>query len=199
LIIAGFGVNELLITPCPRNWGISSMTGVPNYDARTFRRALGQFATGVAVVTAEVEGIRLSATVNSFSSVSLEPPLVLFSLARAALSFELWQRVESFAVMVLSGDQTEISNRFATAGSDKWRDIDVVAGRNGAPLIPGALACFECRMHARYDGGDHEILVGRVEQYSVGGAPVSGPLIFFEGKYRRLHEAFPSSAEGVKS
>jgi len=155
-------------------------------DVRAFRNALGQFATGVAVIVAEVDGIRLATTVSSFNSVSLTPPLVLFSLARSALSFELWQRVDQFAVTVLSGNQAEMSNRFARAGTDKWLDVEVITGRNGVPLLPGALAHFECSTHARYDGGDHQIVVGHVDHFTVADIKEVGPLIFYAGQYRSL-------------
>ncbi|RZS86598.1 flavin reductase family protein [Pigmentiphaga kullae] len=162
------------------------MSESTEFDTRTLRNALGHFATGVALVTARVDGVRLAATVSSFNSVSLSPPLVLFSLARSALSFDMWRRAEKFAVMVLSSEQAEISSRFARAGSDKWQDVEVVPGINGSPLVAGALACFECGVYARYDGGDHEIIVGRVEHFETRGASRADPLIFFSGAYRSL-------------
>lgn len=155
-------------------------------EALAFRAALGHFATGVAVVTATLDGVRLSATVSSFNAVSLNPPLVLFSMARSALSFELWQRADHFAVMVLSREQAEVSSRFSRAGSDKWVGVEVHIAENGAPLIPGGMAYFECDTHARYHGGDHEIIVGEVARFSVQEASEKDPLIFFGGKYRSL-------------
>jgi len=160
------------------------------FDNRQFRDALGQFATGVAVVSAEVEGARIAMTVSSFNAVSLSPPLVLFSMARTAHSFDLWQRAEAFAVMVLQEGQGSLSTQFAKPGGNKWHNINVVPGMTGAPLLPTGLACFECSVYARYDGGDHEIVVGRVVNLHVGGHQSAGPLVFYRGRYRAL------SAEG---
>ena len=156
------------------------------FDERQFRDALGRFATGVAVVTAQVDGVRIAITVSSFNAVSLRPPLVLFSIARSVQSFSLWQRAETFAVMILQEGQGALSNRFAKSGGNKWRDIDVVPGATGAPLLPEWLACFECTVYARYDGGDHEILVGEVVDLHSGVSHASGPLVFYRGSYRAL-------------
>lgn len=157
------------------------------FDKRRFRDVLGRFATGVAVVTAEVGDVKLSVTVSSFNSVSLEPPLVLFSVARSALSFDLWQQVEHFAVTVLAAHQQELSNRFGRAGGDKWQGIDTARGRYGAPLIPDGLAYFECKVYARYDGGDHQIVVGEVLHFhETEAAYAAEPLVFYGGRYRNL-------------
>lgn len=157
------------------------------FDTRKFRGVLGRFATGVAVVTAEVGGVKLSVTVSSFNSVSLEPPLVLFSIARSALGFDLWQQAEHFAVTVLAAHQQELSNRFGRAGGDKWLGIDVARGLYSAPLIPDGLAYFECKVYARYDGGDHQIVVGEVLHfYEAEAAQAAGPLVFYGGRYRHL-------------
>jgi flavin reductase (DIM6/NTAB) family NADH-FMN oxidoreductase RutF len=156
------------------------------FDERQFRDALGQFATGVAVVTSQVDGVRLAITVSSFNAVSLRPPLVLFSVARSVQSFSLWQRAETFAVMILQEGQGALSNKFAKSGSNKWHDIDVVSGVTGAPLLPEWLACFECTIYARYDGGDHEILVGEVVNLHTGSFQSPGPLVFYRGRYRAL-------------
>jgi len=157
-----------------------------NFDERELRDVLGLFATGIAVVTAEVEGTKLAATVSSFNAVSLSPPLVLFSIARKAHSFAHWQRTASFAVMVLEERQRDISSRFAKSGTDKWKDIKPVAAANGAPLLPDWLACFECETYARYDGGDHEIMVGRVIRLSASAMQTASPLVFYRGRYYAL-------------
>jgi flavin reductase (DIM6/NTAB) family NADH-FMN oxidoreductase RutF len=156
------------------------------FDERQFRDALGQFATGVAVVTSLVDGVRLAITVSSFNAVSLRPPLILFSIARSVQSFSLWQRAETFAVMILQEGQGALSNKFAKSGANKWHDIDVVSGVTGAPLLPEWLACFECIVYARYDGGDHEILVGEVVNLQTGSFQSPGPLVFYRGRYRAL-------------
>jgi flavin reductase (DIM6/NTAB) family NADH-FMN oxidoreductase RutF len=157
-----------------------------SFNERQFRDALGQFATGVAVVASQVDSVKIAMTVSSFNAVSLRPPLVLFNIARSAQSFALWQRARSFAVMVLQEGQRALSNRFARAGESKWHDIDVVDGVTGAPLLPNWLACFECTVYARYDGGDHEIVVGEVVNLRHNALDSPGPLIFFRGRYRSL-------------
>ena len=156
------------------------------FHERQFRDALGLFATGVTVVTAEVDGVKLAATVSSFNAVSLSPPLVLFSIARKAASFAHWSKADSFAVMVLDVAQTETSSHFAKAGSDKWAGVTSAPGiASGAPILPDFIVSFECRIYARYDGGDHEIFVGHVLDLSVRN-PSANPLIFYGGKYRAL-------------
>jgi len=166
-------------------------TGVPlaTMDPRAFRNALGAFATGVCVVTAVTgDGERLGMTVNSFSSVSLDPPLILFSVANAAKGIEAWRGVEHYAVNMLAWNQQDVSNRFARAMTDKWSDLDVDTGGHGMPLIRDALARFECRGEHQYPGGDHVILVGRVLNFEVL-RPDAEPLVFHRGRYRELtHE-----------
>lgn len=154
------------------------MTDVP------FRRALGEFATGVAVITAQGQGEDLiGMTMSSFNSVSLDPPLVLFSVDRKANSLPAMLQAKGFAVNILAREQENISNRFAKALSDKWADVKRTVGHAEAPLITGALAHFECEPYANYDGGDHVVFVVRVLRHSVrAGNPA--PLIFFRGRYR---------------
>jgi flavin reductase (DIM6/NTAB) family NADH-FMN oxidoreductase RutF len=148
------------------------------------RRAMSRFATGVAVVTAargrELHGM----TVNSLTSVSLDPPLLLVSIARSLASFQHFKACKAFAVHLLGNDQREISRRFATRGENKWAGIAVQTGLQGLPLLPDRLGVFECALHATYDGGDHEILLGRIVRYSV--APDIAPLVFFKGAYRSI-------------
>jgi flavin reductase (DIM6/NTAB) family NADH-FMN oxidoreductase RutF len=156
-------------------------------DNREFRNALGHFATGVVIITAELDGQLLGSTISSFNSVSLTPPLVLFSLARSAFGLELWRRVAHYGVMVLAEHQSDLSNRFAKSGPDKWQGLHTGVMKNGAPLLPDWLAYFECAPYARYDGGDHEIFVGRVEAFDYrahGFEPK--PLVFYQGRYRSL-------------
>jgi flavin reductase (DIM6/NTAB) family NADH-FMN oxidoreductase RutF len=155
------------------------------FDQREFRNALAQFATGVAIVTAAVDGTRLGATISSFNSVSLDPPLVLFSLIRNSLGFGQWQKAKAYCVAVLGHDQRDLSNRFAKGGGDKWAGIEAKTARNGAPMVPDAIAYFECEPYSICDGGDHEIFVCRVTHFHVHGAGQPS-LIFFAGKYRQL-------------
>ncbi len=155
-------------------------------DHRQLRNALGSFATGVAVVTARcADGRLLGVTINSFSSVSLEPPLVLFSLGNHSPSLELFTQVTHFAINILAADQTELSQRFATSGSDKFAGLAWQEGEGGAPVLPGCCAWFECENTARYPGGDHEIFLGRVLAY---GQEQRSPLLFHRGRYAQLAE-----------
>lgn len=155
------------------------------FDTREFRNALGQFATGVAIVTACVDGRRLGATISSFNSVSLNPPLVLFSMGRHSLGLEQWKRANAYCIAVLGEAQQDLSNRFAKAGTDKWQGLEDRRAGNGAPLIPGALAYFECEPYDICQGGDHEIFICRVTDFHVA-EPGRASLIFFAGRYRQL-------------
>ena len=158
-----------------------------SFSMREFRDALGLFPTGVAVVTTlTAEGERLGATVSSFNSVSLEPALVLFSMARTARSFAQWEAAEHYAVNLLDEAHSEISTRFAKAMSDKWQGLEPLSGAAGQPLLREAMASFECRSDARYEGGDHVIFVGEVTAFSLAPRAVPRPLVFYKGRYRQL-------------
>lgn len=162
-----------------------------SFDNRRFRDALGAFPTGVAIVTAATaDGERLGMTVSSFNSVSIAPPLVLFSVTRRANSFEAWTKVGRYAVNILSAQQEDLSNRFARPLADKWSGLTVLDGETGVPVLPNALAVFECEPYARYDGGDHDIFVGRVVALRTTPHKQELPLIFFGGRYRRLDASF---------
>jgi flavin reductase (DIM6/NTAB) family NADH-FMN oxidoreductase RutF len=153
---------------------------------RAFRNALGMFPTGVVVITALSDGARLGLTVSSFSSVSLTPPLVLFSVAKRAFSFAAWQTVDRYAINILSEDQVVVSNRFAASVADKWEGVPVLSGATGVPILPNVLAALECMAYARYDGGDHEIFLGRVVAIASREPANPHPLIFFRGRYGKL-------------
>ena len=155
-------------------------------DRRGFRNALATFPTGVTVVSTVTEqGTLVGLTANSFSSVSLDPPLILFSLARRSPSLDVFERSGFFAVSVLASDQGELSNRFATSSAVKWQGVDYVLGADcGCPLIAGALASFECKTHALYDGGDHVVVVGYVLRFER--LVMGEPLVFCRGSYRTL-------------
>jgi flavin reductase (DIM6/NTAB) family NADH-FMN oxidoreductase RutF len=162
-----------------------------SFDDRRFRDALGAFPTGVAIVTGVTAGgERLGMTVSSFNSVSIAPPLVLFSVARRAHSFAAWAEMPRYAINILSAQQEELSNRFARPLGDKWSGLTVLDGDAGVPVLPNALATFECEAHARYDGGDHEIFVGRVVALRTSVHKQEAPLIFFGGRYRHLETGF---------
>jgi flavin reductase (DIM6/NTAB) family NADH-FMN oxidoreductase RutF len=165
-----------------------------SFSDREFRDALGLFATGVVVITsagsaAYGSGDRsgyLGATVSSFSSVSLDPPLILFSIGRQSKAFSAWQSIDNFAVNILGENQSAISTRFARALTDKWDGVSVCPGLADAPLLSDALAWIECRSYAKYDGGDHLIIVGKVLSLKVRSGASARPLVFFGGKYRQL-------------
>lgn len=159
------------------------------FDSSAFRRALGSFATGVAVVTArDSEGRNRGITVNSFSSVSLDPPLVLFCLDKAAMSFETFQQAKSFAVNVLAEHQHELSVRFATAAVDKWDGVAYELWPGGLPVLHDCLANLACRREALYQGGDHVIILGRVERLQSAGD--LDPLVYFQSDYRSIGPSF---------
>lgn len=155
-------------------------------DPRTLRDALGCFATGVTVVTAFApDGRPIGLTANSFTSVSLDPPLLLVCIDRRAGSLPALEVAAGFAVNVLHIGQQPTSNRFARPGEDRFAETAWETGEFGAPVLSGALAAFECRRHALHDGGDHVILVGEVLKARF--EPRRDPLLYFRGKYRRLH------------
>lgn len=150
-------------------------------DPATFRAALGSFVTGVTIVTAsDGTGRDAGVTANSFNSVSLDPPMVLWSLARSSSSLDVFAQASHFAVHILAADQEDLSNRFARGGADKFAGLAVTRGAGNAPLLPGAAAQFQCRTAFQYDGGDHVILVGEVESFERSERP---PLAFHGGRY----------------
>lgn len=149
-------------------------------EKRSLRRSLGQFATGVAVMTTRVGERRGGATVNSFASVSLEPPLILWSLARTAQSFPLFQEATHFAVNILNAEQMALANQFARSGGDKFAGLPVEEGIAGTPILPDCAAVFECETVARHDGGDHVIIVARVLRHRHEDRPL---LLFAKGRY----------------
>jgi 4-hydroxyphenylacetate 3-hydroxylase, reductase component len=154
--------------------------GDPALDPRTFRRALGQFATGVTVVTATANDEPVAITANSFSSVSLDPPMVLWSLRKESRNLPAFKQAGHFAVNVLAADQIELSNRFSRSAADKFGSCDWHPGLGGAPLFAGAAAQFECRLVAEYDGGDHVIFLGHVLRYRCFDR---AGLLFCQGRY----------------
>jgi 4-hydroxyphenylacetate 3-hydroxylase, reductase component len=155
-----------------------------SFDPKAFRSALGTFATGVTVMTTvTASGEMVGNTASSFNSVSLDPPLVLWSLARNAYSFETYMAAKYFAVNVLREGQDDLSARFSKSSGDKWRSIDYEVWETGCPILPSALAIFECRKLYTYDGGDHAIFVGEVLKFDHD--PKGKPLVFWRGGYHR--------------
>ncbi|HEY9036321.1 MAG TPA: flavin reductase family protein [Pseudomonadales bacterium] len=150
-------------------------------DPIAFRNALGQFATGVTIITAKApDGGLVGLTANSFSSVSLDPPLVLWSLAKTAKSLEVFQNTPNWAIHVLTKDQMDLSNRFASKIDNKFEGIDIETGEGGTPLLKDYSARFQCLETYQYEGGDHIIFVGKVIDFQHSGKE---PLLFHSGKY----------------
>jgi flavin reductase (DIM6/NTAB) family NADH-FMN oxidoreductase RutF len=155
-------------------------------DHRTLRDALGCFATGVTVVTAIApDGSPVGLTANSFTSLSLDPPLLLVCIANTSGNARTLREAEHFGLNVLQIGQQPVSQRFAGRGEDRFAQTAWEQGETGVPILAGALSAFECRRHAVHEGGDHFILVGQVLRAQF--EPRRDPLLYFRGKYRRLH------------
>ena len=158
----------------------------PSFSPQEFRTALGMFATGVTIVTAcTAEGKVIGLTANSFNSVSLDPPLVLWSLSQAAASLPAFRAGSHYAINVLAADQKMLAERFALKGLDRFAGVSFVQGTGGAPLLVGAAATFECFNRSRYEEGDHVIFVGEVERCSW--RPGASPLLFHGGQFYTEH------------
>jgi flavin reductase (DIM6/NTAB) family NADH-FMN oxidoreductase RutF len=154
----------------------------PSFNAADFRAALGMFATGVTIITAqEPDGRRVGVTANSFNSVSLSPPLVLWSLARQASTMPIFGRGSHYVINILAADQRAVAEQFASRRADRFDGIAFREGRAGAPVLEGAVAVFECFNRSRYEEGDHVIFVGEVEHCER--QPGALPLIFHGGRY----------------
>lgn len=156
-----------------------------DFDGRAFRDALGGFCTGITVVSGlDPTGRAVGITVNSFNSVSLAPPLVLFSLDRMATSLPAFAPGQPFAVMVLAEDQMDWSRHFASAQIDKWANVPHIRLENGCLALTQWVALFEGRIIANHDGGDHVIMIGQVDKIARDGN--RAPLLYFNGRYARL-------------
>jgi 3-hydroxy-9,10-secoandrosta-1,3,5(10)-triene-9,17-dione monooxygenase reductase component len=154
--------------------------------ARRFRDVLGCFASGITVVTTMSAGEPVGMTCQSFSSVSLDPPLVLFIPARSSRAWPLIQRSGTFCVNILAADQEHVSAQMATKGADKFAGLSWhPAGVTGSPVLDGTLAHLDCTIHAVYEGGDHYVVVGRVQELATHGeGGETEPLLYFRGRYR---------------
>ncbi len=158
----------------------------PSFSASEFRNALGMFATGVTIVTARAsDGVLIGLTANSFNSVSLAPPLVLWSLSRLAGSMSAFSTGSHYAINILSADQQDLARQFATKDIDRFAGVAFSRGVGGAPILEGAVACFECFNRSQYEEGDHVIFVGEVERCTH--RPGTSPLLFHGGKYYAEH------------
>jgi 3-hydroxy-9,10-secoandrosta-1,3,5(10)-triene-9,17-dione monooxygenase reductase component len=158
--------------------------GAATFDQARFRSVLGHFATGVTVVAAVDGREPIGLSVNSFTSVSLDPPLVLFCAAKASTTWPRIRKVGAFAVNVLSESQEDVSRVFATRGADKFRGVGWSAAPSGSPILDGVLAWVDCSLEAEHEAGDHVLVVGRARDLGVADEGV--PLIFYRGGYGRF-------------
>jgi 3-hydroxy-9,10-secoandrosta-1,3,5(10)-triene-9,17-dione monooxygenase reductase component len=166
-------------------------------DAAQFRRALGSFTTGVTIVTTQGEdGKDYGLTANSFNSVSMDPPMVLWSLGKKSTSLPVFAATDHFAVHILAADQEAVSNRFSKSGTDKFAGCAVTRGHGGVPLLDGCSARFECRVVHRYEGGDHVIFVGEVMNFDSFNQP---PLVFHGGNYGLVMKKAADAADATSS
>lgn len=161
-------------------------TPTTDIDPRAFRGALGCFATGITVITTLCpDGHPVGVTVNSFSSVSLDPPLVQFCLGRAAAAFNDFTKAKAYVVNVLADDQQTLSHRFSKRDEqDRWEGVGIDRWETGVPVLRGCLANLECDVETILDGGDHVIVVGRVRRLA--SREDGKPLLYFRGRYAEL-------------
>ena len=175
-------------TPASVEHDRSSKRSATPLDLDAFRSALGCFATGVTILTTRgQDGTVAGITANSFTSVSLDPPLVLFNLDRQSGSLPVFEQAESFAVNILSVEQTSLSNQFATSGINKWDGVSYSTSEGDCPILEESLAVLECRAHKTFDGGDHVIFLAEVcdIRYRQDGEP----LVYYRGQYRAIAPA----------
>ncbi len=154
------------------------------FDEARYRQVLGHFATGVTVVTALADGEPLGLSVNSFTSVSLEPPLVAVCIATLSSTWPRVREAGAFCVNILSEDQEAVCRVFAARGPKRFSGIGYEPARSGAPILAGVLAWIDCTIEAEYPGGDHLIVLGRVRDLGV--AREHRPLVFYRGGYGRF-------------
>jgi flavin reductase (DIM6/NTAB) family NADH-FMN oxidoreductase RutF len=172
--------------PMPSERPTALQARAPDFSAHEFRASLGMFATGVTIVTARTDsGELVGLTANSFNSVSLSPPLVLWSLSKAAGSMAAFSNGLHYAINVLSADQQALAEQFAARGTDRWAGVGYREGGNGAPLLNGAAATFECFNRSQYAEGDHVIFVGEVERCTQ--RTGASPLLFHGGRFYTEH------------
>jgi flavin reductase (DIM6/NTAB) family NADH-FMN oxidoreductase RutF len=164
---------------------VSAAAEVPEpVDPRVLREVLGHFASGVTVVTADTADGPLGFTCQSFSSLSLDPPMVAFAPARTSRTWPRLRDIGHFCVNVLAEDQTVLSQTFARSGVDKFAGVPWTRSRNGSPVLEDVVAWIDCELWAEYDGGDHTIVAARV--VDLGADPARRPLLFHRGSYGLL-------------
>lgn len=162
----------------------SSLQKPPGLNHEDLRACLGKFATGITIVTCSgSEGLPCGITANSFSSVSLEPPLVLWNIAKVSNSLQAYLAAKHFAIHVLTNEQQALSSHFARTDHTLFNNVDHETSGDGVPILPNTLACLECRTHQIHECGDHYIIIGEVERYQ---SSDGKPLLFFGGQYAEL-------------
>ncbi|RKT35792.1 flavin reductase (DIM6/NTAB) family NADH-FMN oxidoreductase RutF [Microbacterium sp. AG1240] len=165
-----------------------SLIAPPAIDPRVFRDTLGHYASGITVVSAIADGEPVGFTCQSFYSVSVDPPLVSFSVMRTSTTYPRIAAGGRFTVNVLAHDQHHISNQFARKGTDKWAGIAWRPARSGNPVIDATLMWVDCEAWAEYEAGDHLVIIGRVVEMSSPEWHTGSPLLYFKGGYRHLQE-----------
>ncbi|MCX0339767.1 flavin reductase family protein [Acinetobacter radioresistens] len=169
---------------------LNVMTPVIQLEPRSLRQLLGQYATGITVVTAlDVNQRKIGMTANSFTSVSLDPPLILWNIAKSATHFEDFRQAEYFAINILNEDQYLESNHFSKSADDKFEGLDDVDEYMGIPILNKSLTTFVCRQYELHEAGDHYIIVGQIEACR---NQMGNPLVFHNGQYKQanVHQAF---------
>jgi 3-hydroxy-9,10-secoandrosta-1,3,5(10)-triene-9,17-dione monooxygenase reductase component len=151
-----------------------------NPDERAFREVLGHFATGITIVTAQEEGRPVGFTCQSFTALSLEPPMIAIAPAKSSSSWPKMVQAGSFCINILAESQEQLCKSFAVSGGDKFVGVKWHIGAGGSPILDGSLAVIECELHSIYDAGDHELVTGRVTSLSQG---EGHPLLFYKSKF----------------
>ena len=168
------------------------MTTPPPFDSRAFRQALGTFVTGVTIVTTlDPAGNPAGLTANSFNSVSLDPPMVLWSLALDSTNLDAFRQASHWAVHVLAAGQEQLSAQFASRDTNRFAGVPITQGPAGIPLLDSYAARFVCRAAFEYEGGDHAIFLGRVEAFE---RTTRTPLVYHQGRYAGVFPAAPADA-----
>lgn len=161
-------------------------TDTRGIDSGLFRSAVGQYASGITVITAGGDAGPLGFTCQSFYSVSVDPPLVSFSVMKTSTTYPRIRDTGKFAVNILSLEQEAVSSQFARKGTDKWVNVQWTPSEEGNPVLDGTLAWLDCRIWAEHDAGDHIIVLGQVLELGATDEHLPEPLLYFEGQYRAL-------------
>jgi 3-hydroxy-9,10-secoandrosta-1,3,5(10)-triene-9,17-dione monooxygenase reductase component len=165
----------------------STLTVSPRFSDRAFRDALGNYASGVTIITASHNQELFGFTCQSFFSLSVDPPLVAFSVMAKSTSYPKVREARSFAINVLAADQINLSNQFARSGTDKWAGVSWAPSELGSPVLDNSVLTLDCTPYREYEGGDHTLVVARVEDIKVNDG--ASPLLFFQGKYAQIGQS----------